>query len=242
MNVLKAQVIAARTYAVRRTNNGRSSICTTESCQVYSSTHYTGAWIQAINETKGQILTDGAGNPVSTQYAAVHGGWGNQIGWDTTDGSGSGDWMSRAWDSKSGVSWFYKAWYRQNYSETSSTCSRYPWLSQAEMSDIVNVFQVWKANGGGQDPKIYPIADACHANVGQYTYSQARSLAAKPVTSISSVAVATSNGYSTTVSFYTNAGLISMTGNEFKTIYNLRAPGHLRIPQSGFVHINIHKK
>jgi len=75
LNVLKAQVIAARTYAVRRTSNGRSSICTTESCQVYSSTHYTGAWVQAINETRGQILTDGAGNPVSTQYAAVHGGW-----------------------------------------------------------------------------------------------------------------------------------------------------------------------
>lgn len=242
LNVLKAQAIAARTYAVRRTTNGRSSICTTESCQVYSSTHYTGAWVQAINETRGQILTDGGGNPISTQYAAVHGGWINGVGWDTTDGSGEGDWMSRAWDSKSGVSWFYKAWYRQTYSESSSTCGRYPWLSQVEMSDIVNIYQIWKANGGAADARIYPVADACHANVGQYTFEEARAKASKPVTSISSVAVSNSNGTSSTVSFYTNAGIINMTGSEFKTIFNLRAPGHLRIPQVGFVHINIHKK
>jgi len=242
MEALKAQAIAARTYAINYTGNGDRSICTNEYCQVVGTTKKTGTWAQAVQATRGVVLTDSAGKPFSTQYAALHGGWGNQIGWDTTDGSGSGDWMSRAWDSKSGVSWFYKAWYRVGYRDDSSNCSRYPWLSQTEMSDIVNVYQIWKASGGGQDPKIYPIPDACHANVGQYTYAQARSLASKPVTSISSVAVSSSNGYSNTISFYTNAGMITMTGNEFKTIYNLRAPGHLRIAQNGFVHINIHKK
>ncbi len=241
LNVLKAQVIAARTYAVRRTSNGRSSICTTESCQVYSSTHYTGAWVQAINETRGQILTDGAGNPVSTQYAAVHGGWGNQIGWDTTDGTGTGDWMGRAWDRLSNVSWFYKAWYRQTYSETSSTCGRNAWLSQTEMSDIVNAYQVWVASNR-TDSRISPVFDACHSTGNPYTYAEARARAAKPVSSISSVIVSSSNGTTNTVTFYTNAGPIIMSGNDFKTIFNLRAPGHLRIPQSGFVHVNVHKK
>ncbi len=109
------------------------------------------------------------------------------------------------------------------------------------MADLVNVYQLWKASGEN-DPRIYPVIDACHTDKGQYSYTEARSLAAKPVSSISSVAVVNSNGSTNSVIFVTNAGVITMTGNEFKTIYNIRAPGHLHIPQSGFVHINIHKK
>jgi len=241
MEVLKAQAIAARTYAINYTQNGRKAICTSESCQVVGAGQKTGAWKTAVQATRGVILTDGNGSAFSAQYAAVHGGWGNQIGWDTTDGSGSGDWMGRAWDRLSNVSWFYKVWYRQTYSESSSTCGRSPWLSQSEMADLVNIYQIWKASGGN-DSRVYPVIDGCHVNKGQYTHADARSLAAKPVTSISSVIVTSSNGSTGTVIFGTNAGTISMTGNEFKTIYNLRAPGHLRIPQSSFVHINIHKK
>ena len=35
MEALKAQVIAARSYALAYTNNGSGEICATESCQVY---------------------------------------------------------------------------------------------------------------------------------------------------------------------------------------------------------------
>ena len=241
MEVLKAQAIAARTYAVNYTQNGRKAICTTESCQVAGAGQKTGAWKTAVQATRGVIMTDGGGAAFSAQYAAVHGGWGNQVGWDTTDGTGSGDWMSRAYDALSGVSWFYKIWYRQNYSETSSTCGRNPWLSQAEMSDIVNAYQVWTAKNRN-DSRIVPIYDACHSSGNPYTHAELRSLAAKPVTSVSSVSVANGGGSTSTVIFNTNAGVISMSGNDFKTVYNLRAPGHLRIPQSSFVHINIHKK
>ncbi len=241
MEVLKAQAVAARTYALNYTQNGRKSICTTESCQVVGDGQKTGAWKAAVQATRGIVLTDGGGATFSAQYAAVHGGWGNNVGWDTTDASGDGDWMSRAYDRISGVSWFYKAWYRQNYSESSSTCGRNPWLSQAEMSDIVNAYQVWIAKNKN-DSRITPIYDACHSKGSPYSHAEMRNLAAKPVTSISSVAVVNGNGSSSSVIFNTNAGVISMSGNEFKTIFNLRAPGHMRIPQSGFVHINIHKK
>ncbi len=241
MEVLKAQAIAARTYAINYTQNGRKAICTTESCQVAGPSQKTGAWKTAVEATRGMILTDGAGAPFSTQYAAVHGGWGNQIGWDTSDGTGNGDWMSRAWDRVSNVSWFYKAWYRQTYSESSSTCGRNAWLSQTEMSDIVNAYQVWVASNR-TDSRISPIFDACHSTGNPYTHAELRAKAAKSVTSISAVFVSSSNGTTNTVTFYTNAGTIVMSGNDFKTVFNLRAPGHLRIPQSGFVHINIHKK
>jgi len=241
MEVLKAQAIAARTYAINYTQNGRRAICTTESCQVAGPSPKTGAWKTAVEATRGLILTDAGGASFSAQYAAVHGGWGNQIGWDTTDGAGNGDWMSRAWDRLSNVSWFYKAWYRQGYSDSSSTCGRNPWLSQAEMADLINAYQVWIAKNRN-DSRIIPIFDACNSTGNPYTHAELRSLATKPVTSVSSAIVSSSNGSSTSVVFTTNAGVITMGGNDFKTIFNLRAPGHLRIPQSGFVHINIHKK
>jgi hypothetical protein len=68
-----------------------------------------------------------------------------------------------------------------------------------------------------------------------------RNLAAKPVTSISTVIASNSNGSTSSITFYTNAGAITMGANDFKTVFNMRAPGHLHIPQNGFVHINIEK-
>ncbi len=241
MEVLKAQAIAARTYAIRHTDNGDGSICTTESCQVFSTPLKSGAWKTAVEATEGMILVNSDKTPALTQYAAVHGGWSNTGGWDTTTGNGDGNWMANAYESISGVSWFYKSWYRQTYSDSSSTCSRYPWLTQAEMSDIVNSYQVWVANGRS-DSRIVPIDDACHSSGDPYSYSEVRNLASKKVTSISAVVTSSGGGSTGTVTFYTNAGTVAMSGNDFKTVYNMRAPGHLRIPQSGFVHINVEKK
>jgi hypothetical protein len=240
MEALKAQAIAARTYAINHTNNGRGTICTDEGCQVVNENPKTGRWKTAVEATRGKVLTTSSGSPFSTQYAAVHGGWVNNVGWDTTDGSGAGDWMARAYDSLSGVSWFYKSWYRYGYSNTSTSCGRYPWMTQAEMSDIVNAYQVWKETGG--DPRIIPVYDGCHSSGNPYSYTEMRNLANKSVSSISAVVTSSSNGHTSSITFYTNAGNITMTGNDFKTVYNMRAPGHLRIPQNGFVHINIEKK
>jgi peptidoglycan hydrolase CwlO-like protein len=239
MEALKAQAIAARTYAVNYTQNGDNTICTTQSCQVIGDSQKTGAWKIAVEATRGMILTDSSGRPFSSQYAAVHGGWSNTSGWDTTDGTGSGDWMARAYDSLSGVSWFYKSWYIPLGS--SSNCGRYPWMTQTEMSDIVNAYQVWVAHNRS-DTRIVPVYDACHSSGNPYSYSELRNLAAKSVSSISAVVTSNSNGSTGSITFYTNAGAITIGANDFKTVYNMRAPGHLHIPQNGFVHINIEKK
>lgn len=249
MEVLKAQAIAARTYAINYTNNGRSSICTTESCQVIGSTKKTGAWKTAVQATRGIVLTDSSGKVFSTQYAAVHGGWINNVGWDTTDGSGSGDWMARAWDSKSGVSWFYKSWYRDGYSNTSDRCGRYSWLSQAEMSDILNAYLVMKGIDLKKTPDIsrvipitYNDCPASRSGGNPYSLSEMKALINNPVTSISLAVTSNSSGTTKSVTFYTNRGTITMSGLDFKDVYNVRAPGYLRIPQNGFVHINVEKK
>jgi uncharacterized protein (UPF0333 family) len=99
---------------------------------------------------------------------------------------------------------------------------------------------VLKQTGG--DSRIVPIYDACHSEGNPYSHSELRKLADKGASSVSAVVTSSSNGSTQAITFYTDVGRISMSGNEFKTAYNLRAPGHLRIPQNGFVHINIEKK
>ncbi|MFH1547395.1 MAG: SpoIID/LytB domain-containing protein [bacterium] len=248
MEVLKAQAIAARTFAIRYTANGRNTICTTESCQVFSTPLKTEAWVQAVQATEGMILVNSDATAVSTQYAAVHGGWVNNVGWDTTDKSGAGDWMKRAWDSISGVSWFYKSWYRETYSDSSSSCGRYPWLSQEEMSDLINLYLVINEIDLKKIPdtsRFLPITLSTCPISGvtgnPYSLAEMRGLLNAPVTSVSYATVSLSSGSTGAVTFGTNKGAITMTGYEFKQIYSIRSPGYLRIPQSGFQHFNIEK-
>lgn len=252
LNALKAQAIAARTYAIRRTNGGQSSICTTEACQVFKNSPKGGAWETAVNETRGWVLVDDSGSPISAQYASTHGGYTNTSGWDTTDKSGEGQWTTRAWDRKANSPWFYKAWYRSGYSSLGPSCGRnHPWLSQEEFTDIVNAWIVRKNPNGADTNRIQPVT-INNCNIGgsggnPYSMNELRDLANNSggaVTNISSVSVSHNDkGATTGVTFQTNRGSISIPGDEFKTTFNLRAPGYISIPQSGFAFYNIeHKK
>lgn len=252
VNALKAQAIAARTYAVRYTSNGERSICTTESCQVFKNQRKGGDWEKAVNETKGWVLVDGSGNPVSTQYASTHGGYSNTSGWDTTDKSNSGDWTTRAWENKASSPWFYKSWYRSGYSSSGPNCGRsHPWLSQEDFADIINAWIVRNNPNGADTNRIQPVTiNDC--NIGgqggnPYSISEMRDLANNSggaVTSISGVSVSHNDqGQTATVTVNTNRGTLSIPGSEFKTTFNLRAPGYISIPQSRFAFFNIeHKK
>lgn len=249
---LKAQAVAARTYAVRYTGNGARSICTTEACQVFKNSRKGGDWEKAVNETRGWVLVDGSGNPVSTQYASTHGGYSNTSGWDTTDGSGGSDWASKAWEQKAPSPWFYKAWYRSGYSKSGANCGReHPWLSQEEFADVVNAWIVRKNPNGADTNRIQPVTinDCTIGGSGgnPYSISELRDKANNSggaVTSISSVSVSHNNsGLTSSVTLETNRGSITIPGSEFKDTFNLRAPGYLRVPQSSFAFFNIeHKK
>lgn len=77
MEALKAQVIAARTYAYVRTNQFAKPICVDTYCQVYKPEHIAVSprWRQAVLETAGQILVDSATQqPFLTMYSAWNGG------------------------------------------------------------------------------------------------------------------------------------------------------------------------
>lgn len=252
LEALKAQAIAARTFAIKYTDNGKRSICTTEACQVYKNGKKGGDWEKAVRETKNWVLVDSAGNPVSTQYASTHGGYANTSGWDTSDKNGEGNWTERAWEAKALSPWFYKAWYRAGYSASGNSCGRdHPWLSQAEMADILNAFIVKNNPQGASLERIIPTTiSACSVggNSGNpYSMDELKQRAAESggaVESISSVTTShANNGQTSQVKFQTNRGELTLSGSEFKQIFNLRAPGYLRIPQSSFAHFNIeHKK
>lgn len=250
LNAQKAQAVAARTFALRHTNNGNRSICTTEACQVYRNADRGGEWNKAVDETKGWVLVQD-GQPISAQYASTHGGYANTSGWDTTDKSGGGDWSSRAWESRAKSPWFYKAWYTQAYSVNSAKCGRsHPWLSQEEFSDIINAWIVRKNPNGADVNRIQPVTiNQC--NVGgsggnPYSMEELRNWAngaGGAVTRVNTVSVSHNNsGQSTTVTLETNRGRMEIPANEFKTTFNLRAPGYLAIPQKSFAFFNIEHK
>lgn len=249
INAQKAQAIAARTYAVRYTNGGTKPICTTESCQVYRPGDRGAEWSKAVEETRGWVLVqDGA--PASTQYASTHGGYTNTAGWDTEDKSGNGEWSSKAWESKANSPWFYKAWYTQAYSVRSDKCGRsHPWLSQEEFSDIINAWIVRKNPNGADVNRIVPVTiNRCGVGGGgdPYSMEELRNLAngsGGAVTRVNSVSVShTGSGQTATVILETNRGRIEIPGSEFKTTFNLRAPGYMAIPQKSFAFFNVEHK
>ena len=237
---LRAQAIAARSYAYRYKQNGQA-ICTTEACQVYSSSKAANppdAWRNAVNSTRGQVLLD-----VVTYYSSTTGAYVLPLGWDTTDGQGGPGFAGRAWESKAGSPWFYKSWYTQGYSVSSDKCGRsHPWLTQEEMADILNAYLV-QNQPGVDNGRITPITTSCWGG-NPYSADELRSLASSvgggAVTSVSSASVSYSNdGTTSTVNFSTNRGTISASGSSFKQIFNLRAPGYISIKSPLF---NIEKK
>lgn len=240
---LKAQAIAARTYAYRFKIEGRE-ICTTEACQVYSDSKASNppdAWKKAVEATRGQVLED-----VVTYYASTHGGFANPLGWDTTDGSGGGNFIDKAYDKIGGSPWLYKAWYTKGYSPTSDKCGRSnPWLSSAEMADLINAYFVMYGSGSGADTgRVTPITTSCWGG-NPYSMEELRSISRNyggGISSVSGVSVIQGNGTTHEVVFQTDKGEKRLNGENFKTAFNLRAPGYLSIPQKGFAFYNIEKK
>lgn len=233
---LKAQAVAARTYAYRYKVQG-SAICTTEACQVYNSgkaDNPPAAWREAVESTRGQVLED-----VVTYYASTHGGFASPIGWDTTDGGGGSSFIDKAYDKLGGSPWLYKAWYTKGYSPSSEKCGRSnPWLSPEEMADIVNA-AIALQTGGIDTSRITPVTTSCWGG-NPYSMGELRDLVSGRggISSANNVSVSQGNGSTNSVTI----NGVTISGADFKRAFNLRAPGHLSIPQSGFAFYNIEKK
>jgi peptidoglycan hydrolase-like amidase len=234
MEALKAQAIAARSFAYRYKTEGRT-ICPTEACQVFSQSKANnppGEWRQAVEETRGQVVED-----VVAYYSSTAGAYLTypRAMWDTEGGQGGEGFASRAWESKAGSPWFYSSWYTQTYRSGSATCGRsHPWLSQEEMADILNA---WLVLSKGGDDRVMPATiNECPiggVSGNPYSMSELRDRAndlGGAYTSVSGVSVVYSNGGETaSVTFETNRGSVTISGSEFKKAFNLRAPGYIAI-------------
>ncbi len=225
---LKAQAVAARTYALAVTNNGTGSICATESCQVYKPQLKSGKWAQAVRDTRGWVLIKDGG-PAKTYYASTSGGFTiSQWGWSGIKDT-FGNWPDGAYEKIAGSPWFYKGWYK---SRSGASCGRSnPWLTGVEMADIINAWHVLY-RGGGDVTRVSPIDTGCWGG-NPYSMSELSSIGG--YTSVSGVSVVYSNeGYTASVSFSTNKGTINIDGAELKRAFNLRAPGYIGLKSSLF--------
>lgn len=241
MEALKAQAVAARSYALSYTNNGAGSICTTQSCQVFKPEPKGGAWEEAVNSTRGWVMVQG-GSPIKAWYSSTHGGYilstSELPGWsatswtkhaiDTTTGAASGfsDLFSNAYDRES--PWFYCDWgSRSEYNKTA-------WLKSSEVADIMNVILLAKADSSAGE-HLYQTDKPNPA--GTDTWDEARvrqelsNRGVTPFSNISDVSIGAdfSAGRTTSVGILGDGGSQSFSGDEFKNWFNLRAPANIQI-------------
>ncbi len=223
METLKAQAVAARTYALNSMQrNGH--ICTSEACQVFHPEEKGGRWNEAVEATRGWVLMDG-GNPGFAQYASTHGGYVLNLG--KFDGSGGnpgsfGELNERAYDKES--PWFYCNW--GSRSEFDGTA----WLKPSEVADILNVIDLARRDSGTSD-KLYqpdkPHPDGRDVWSPDRVREELRSRGGSPIDSVSNLSVGVDFGSGKTTSI--SGGGISATGDEFKSWFNLRAPANIQI-------------
>ncbi len=220
LEALKAQAVAARTYAVRQ----GGSICATESCQVFKpAPGRNDRWAEAVRATRGWVFEGGS----NAQYSSTTGGYGNNSGWDTKCGN-KGCWTGDAYEKIAGSPWFYKGWYRDR---SGATCGRsHPWLTSEEMADILNAVILYKANDSAD--RISPTDTSCWPG-NPFSRDEMRNKAndhGGAITSVSGVSVTyQDNGTTANVNFSTNRGSFTVSGSDLKTVFNLRAPGFVSI-------------
>ncbi len=262
MAALRAQAVAARSYALAWTREGSGGdICTDQGCQVFKNEPKGGNWERAVNDTKGWVLMKG-GKILSAWFSSTSGGYQSAYNtldylkdgsnyntpgfWDTKRGQDG--WTGDAYEKIAGSPWFYKGWYTSEYYNNSAKCGRnHPWLTNEEFADIVNAWIVRKNGSGDDNKRILPVTiNSCGisgASGDPFSMSELRDKAngmGGAVTSVSSVSVTyNSGGYTDTVILATNKGELRIPGGEFKESFNLRAPGYISIRSPLF---NIEKK
>ncbi len=236
---LKAQAVAARSYALAYTNNGSGSICGTDRCQVFLANEKGGKWNEAVEATKGWVMVQN-GNPIKAWYSSTHGGYifsSGEIGWSGTD------WTKHGTDTSSGVNsfddlrnnsydrespWFYCDWgYRPEYNKTA-------WLKPNEVADIANIILLVKRDSSTSE-HLYQTDRSNPA--GKDTWdaekvkSELRARGGNPYNNVSDVSVSADfgSGRASSVNVNGDAGSNSFNASEFKDWFNLRAPANIQI-------------
>lgn len=238
---LKAQAIAARSYALYSTDNGNNSICATQSCQVFKTDPKGGAWDQAVNDTSGKVMVQG-GAAIAAWFSSTDGGYtfqnndvwgGSHRSWTkrTRDANGDissfSDLQSKAYDRSSPC--FYAAQgFRNEYGKSA-------WLKSEEVADMANVILLARKDGGTKEHLYQPDKPN---PAGTDTWDRDRvkaelkSRGGTPFNSVSGISISGVDwglGRTTGITISGDAGSVTFEGSEFKDFFNLRAPANIQI-------------
>lgn len=233
IEALKAQVIAARSYALSYTDNGAKEICTTQACQVYKGGNKGGQWEQAVKATEGETLVQG-GQVVTAWFASTSGGYtytSSDIGWKATgwtknlrDTSGDinsfDDLHNKAYDKDSPC--FYSAQgYRKEYNKSA-------WLKPSEVADIANAILLSQRDPSINNNLLPPDQGGWSIDKVK---EELKSRGVTPYNSISSVSISwdKGSGRTTQISLSGDAGSSSFDGSTWKSYFNSRAPANIAI-------------
>ncbi len=255
MEALKAQAIAARTYALAWTNEGSGgNICTDQGCQVYKNANKGGKWEEAVNATRGWVLVKD-GKLIKPWYASTSGGYQESYDalsyrgdgssyktpgfWDTP--TGRSGWTSAAYEKTGGSPWFYKSWYKGT---TGDSCGKaHPWFRSEEMADFLNAIVVYRSGSGSEHilPEDYT---SCFKKSGDpWSREKMKQEADSHGSSFSQVKGVSvtygDNGVTAKLVFETDKGNFEVSGQEFYKVFNLRASGKISLKSGLF---NIEKK
>lgn len=221
MEALKAQALAARSYALAYTNNGANSICTTQDCQVYKGGNKGGNWEQAVKQTEGEVMTNG-GQVIKAWFSSTDGGYthssaeifGGATAWtknmrDTNgDISNISDLFNRAYDRESPCFYNAQGW-RTQYNKSA-------WLRPEEVADIVNVILLsaktndWDSWDAGR----------VRQELGSGAFTRIDNV---------SMNFDLGSGKTTSVTVSGDAGTKTFDGKTFKDYFNVRAPANIAI-------------
>lgn len=240
---LKAQAIAARSFALRyvsdRRNAGQSDeICTSQDCQVFQSNPKTGQWVQAVRDTEGMVMVQGD-QPIKAWFSSTFGGyahtsgevWGGERSWtknfaDTSSGVGNfSDLQSNAWDKES------KCFYTAQGSR--SEYGKSAWLKPSEVADIVNTLLLLQRDSSVSE-HLYQLDKSNPAGTDNWDEERVKAELKKyrnPFSSVSNVSIGAdfNGGRTTSVTIAGDAESTTFNGDEFKSRFNLRAPTNISI-------------
>lgn len=249
MEALKAQAIAARTYALKYTGNGTSSICPSQSCQVVKLEANAQAWQDAVDATAGWVIKNG-GSLITPWYCSTAGGYTKlptQVGPPYFSGLYDPPWIKAVKDygpngaydgpAYGGSSWYHKAWGEVGGiwgGECSSDC--HPWLTNLQMQDLFNVILLRQSAGDQYNEFLSPYYPAVTRQPDAWSEQQVINklveLGIAPVGHITSISVYTDPNRGDTIKVIVQsdgyAG-VEFDAQIFKDIYYLRSPGTLVI-------------
>lgn len=227
MKALQAQAIAARSYALARTNKGQNSIPPNQSGQVVKKEENDDRWKEAVKSTEGKVMENG-GKPISAWYSSTHGGFvlkSGEVGWNDTpwtkhavDASSAdnlNDLLNSAYDKNS--PWFYCDWgYRKEYNNTA-------WLKMEEVVDIVNAYILWEKDNS----LIVHLSQTDKSTSDTWSADKVRQeLGGSAISSINSIEMLwDGSGISKTM----RVNGRDFNAQKFKNLFNIRAPGNIQI-------------